>query len=219
MTTAPDAQINHAEAIAYWESIEADLNGMLGGFPYISRVDIQGSKNFMGKLGIKGKKLERAVDCGAGIGRVTTGVLLHLAQTVDIVEPITKFTSVLRDEPGIGTIYSVGLEAWSPPPEICYDLMWHQWCLGHLTDAQLVEHLVKCRKVLKEGGYVIAKENMSTHLEGLDEFDAVDNSVTRTDQNFRRIFEEAGMVIKKTELAKGFPAGLFPVRTYALQPK
>lgn len=39
---------------------------MLGGFSYISRVDIQGSKNFLGKLGLKGKALDRAVDCGAG---------------------------------------------------------------------------------------------------------------------------------------------------------
>jgi protein N-terminal methyltransferase len=42
---------------------------MLGGFPYISKVDLQGSKNFLAKLGIGGKsegKLDRAADCGAG---------------------------------------------------------------------------------------------------------------------------------------------------------
>jgi protein N-terminal methyltransferase len=73
----------------------------------------------------------------------------------------------------------VGLEAWSPPAEVRYDLIWNQWCLGHLTDAQLVEYLVKCGKMLKEGAYVIVKENLSTHLEGEDEFDPLDNSVTR----------------------------------------
>jgi protein N-terminal methyltransferase len=53
----------------YWQAIDADVNGMLGGFPYISKVDLQGSKNFLAKLGIGGKtekKVERAVDCGAG---------------------------------------------------------------------------------------------------------------------------------------------------------
>lgn len=58
--------MNSADTSCSWESIEASDDGMLGGFPYISRVDIQGSKNFLGKLGVKGKKLERAVDCGAG---------------------------------------------------------------------------------------------------------------------------------------------------------
>ena len=64
-----DAQINHQDALNYWEGIDADVNGMLGGFPYISKVDLQGSKNFLAKLGVGGKgarKLARAVDCGAG---------------------------------------------------------------------------------------------------------------------------------------------------------
>jgi protein N-terminal methyltransferase len=66
---AADAQINHQDARNYWEGIDADVNGMLGGFPYISRVDLQGSKNFLAKLGVGGKgrgKVGRAVDCGAG---------------------------------------------------------------------------------------------------------------------------------------------------------
>lgn len=66
-----DAQINHQDARNYWQSIDADVNGMLGGFPYVSKVDLQGSKNFLAKLGIIGggkskKKVGRAVDCGAG---------------------------------------------------------------------------------------------------------------------------------------------------------
>jgi hypothetical protein len=64
-----DTQINHQDALDYWQSIDADVNGMLGGFPYISKVDLQGSKNFLAKLGIGGKvgdKVKRAVDCGAG---------------------------------------------------------------------------------------------------------------------------------------------------------
>ncbi len=68
-----DSKINHQDARTYWQSIDADVNGMLGGFPYISKVDLQGSKNFMAKLGVGGKvagkereKVERAVDCDAG---------------------------------------------------------------------------------------------------------------------------------------------------------
>lgn len=64
-----DSNINHKDALTYWEGIDADVNGMLGGFPYISKVDLQGSKNFLAKLGVGGKserKLGRVVDCGAG---------------------------------------------------------------------------------------------------------------------------------------------------------
>ena len=64
-----DSLINHQHARDYWQNIDADVNGMLGGFPYISKVDLQGSKNFLAKLGVGGKgrtKVRRAVDCGAG---------------------------------------------------------------------------------------------------------------------------------------------------------
>ena len=66
-----DANINHQDARDYWQSIDADVNGMLGGHPLTSKVDLQGSKNFLVRLGIGGKgkekeKLERVVDCGAG---------------------------------------------------------------------------------------------------------------------------------------------------------
>jgi protein N-terminal methyltransferase len=81
--SAPDSLINHDDAKAYWSTIDPDVNGMLGGFPHISRVDLQGSKNFLAKLGVGGRqrrdglrgqegkketdgKVKRAVDCGAG---------------------------------------------------------------------------------------------------------------------------------------------------------
>lgn len=69
----------------------------------------------------------------------------------------------------------MGLESWEPTGE--YDLIWNQWCLGHLTDDQLLAYLHKCRRILKEGGFVIVKENMGTM--GEDVFDEVDSSVTR----------------------------------------
>lgn len=68
-----DALINHQDARDYWQSKDADVNGMLVGYPHVSKVDLQGSKNFLAKLGIGGqrgirrKKVERAVDCGAGL--------------------------------------------------------------------------------------------------------------------------------------------------------
>ncbi|TVY83927.1 Alpha N-terminal protein methyltransferase [Lachnellula suecica] len=216
--TVPDSRINHQDARDYWQGIDADVNGMLGGFPYISKVDLQGSKSLLVKLGVTGKakgKVERAVDCGAGIGRITEGLLLSIATTVDIVEPIAKFSDALANKSGIGQIYTVGLESWDP--SVAYDLIWNQWCLGHLTDDQLLAYFEKCGRALKEGGFVVVKENMSTDQE--DIFDEVDSSVTRTDKKFREIFEKAGMKIKKTETQNGLPKELYPVRMYALQPQ
>lgn len=53
---AADAQIKHADSIKYWEEISSDVNGMLGGYPHVSRVDIQGSRAFLVKCGISASK-------------------------------------------------------------------------------------------------------------------------------------------------------------------
>jgi len=43
--------------------------------------------------------------------------------------------------------------------------------------------------------------------------------LSRCDQKFRDLFEKARLRIKKTEIQKGFPKELYPVRIYALVPE
>lgn len=224
---APDSQIDRKAAIAYWSSTEPTVNGVLGGYPQVSRVDLQGSSNFLAKLRRQSKqfppgaKLQRAVDCGAGIGRITAGFLINVAETVDIVEPVKSFTDEIKDKDGVGKIYNLGLEDWHPERDGLgpYDLIWNQWCVGQLTDAQLVEYLKRLPGALTEGGWIVVKENLSNHYLDVDVFDETDSSVTRTDKKFRKLFEEAGLSIVVTEMQRGMPKGLYAVRTYALQPK
>jgi len=66
----PDSLISKDDGIKYWEGVAADVNGMLGGFAHISRIDLQGSRNFLAKLGIGTKVGQQIVGCalegGAG---------------------------------------------------------------------------------------------------------------------------------------------------------
>ncbi|KAL2216740.1 alpha-N-methyltransferase NTM1 [Thermoascus aurantiacus ATCC 26904] len=226
---APDSHIDHTASLRYWNSVDANINGMLGGFPQVSRVDLRGSAAFLARLrrllpGIMppaGTKLPRGVDCGAGIGRVTEGFLSQACEVVDVVEPVEKFARVVREGPlkkegKVGDVYVTGLESWVPEKK--YDLIWNQWCVGHLTDAQLVEYLKRCKGALTPSGVVVVKENVST---GEDIYDELDSSVTRTDHKFRALFRQAGMALVRTEEQLGFPKslGLFPVRFYALRPE
>ncbi|KAI0999597.1 hypothetical protein K3495_g8601 [Podosphaera aphanis] len=211
-----DSSINHENARKYWRSIDPDVQGMLGGFAHISKIDLEGSRKFLAHFNVgEERKVKRAIDCGAGIGRITEGLLLSLAETVDIVDPIVKFTNQLIGKDGIGQIFNVGLEDWNPSG-LKYELIWNQWCLGHLTDVQLLTYLEKCMKALAPDGLIIVKENMNTSQ--ADTFDELDSSVTRTDEKFRQIFKQSGLKLKKTELQTGFPRELYPVRIYALVP-
>ncbi|SPO04476.1 probable putative methyltransferase [Cephalotrichum gorgonifer] len=222
MEAPADSYVDGADGRKYWSGIDADVNGMLGGFPYISRVDLQGSRAFLAKMGVgsgvgKLRRVGRVLEGGAGIGRITEGLLVSVSETVDVVEPIQKFTENLQSKPGVGRVFNVGLEEWRPEPGEKYDIVWNQWCLGHLRDEELVEYLERCRGVLEEGGFVVVKENMSTS--GKDIFDALDSAVTREDRKFRELFERAGLDVVRSEIQNGLPAGLHPVRSYALKPK
>lgn len=240
---APDAAISQADALAYWASTPATVNGMLGGFEHVSRIDLQGSKNFIAKLRRKraqqrakpvstsdstGKQLlGRTADCGAGIGRITLGLLSSVASIVDIVEPVVKFTdeitqgqgfASLRKEGKIGKVYNAALQDWHPSAK-SYDLIWNQWCLGQLTDLQLVAYLGRCARGVSSNGWIVVKENLSTHSKGADLFDDVDSSVTRSEANLRRLFQEAGLEVVAQEVQRGLPKVLYPVMTFALQPR
>ncbi|KAI9375967.1 alpha-N-methyltransferase NTM1 [Aspergillus egyptiacus] len=233
---AADDNIDAATSIKYWNSVPATANSMLaalGDYPWYSRIDLRGSKTFLAKVrrlvpacSTTGK-LSVGVDCGAGVGRVTEGFLSEVCETVDAVEPVEKFTQVLQESAlkksgVVGDIYCVGLEDWFPEKKK-YDLIWTQFCVGHLKDSQLIEYLQRCRDALTEGGIIVFKENLSTDLNGNDMYDELDSSVTRTDEKFRHIFKCAGMNVVLSELQTGFPKPfslkLLPVRFYALRPK
>ncbi len=72
-----DAMISKADGLKYWNSVNADVDGMLGGIPsldgysFVSRVDLQGSRSFLAKLGIGTRngrqKVANALEGGAGL--------------------------------------------------------------------------------------------------------------------------------------------------------
>lgn len=168
---------------------------------------------------------------------MTEGLLLDgIAEQVDVIEPIAKFTTGLQSTPGVRQIFNMGLEDWQPSEGIRYDLIWIQWCVGHLTDKQLVQFLERCKTALAPNGVVVVKENNSTS--GEDDFDDVDSSVTRCvfpllssgvlpnqyprdDGSLRRIFAESGLRLVQVEPQRGLNiagARLLPVHMYALKP-
>ncbi|UPL01005.1 hypothetical protein LCI18_011939 [Fusarium solani-melongenae] len=224
----PDSLIQSDKGKQHWEGIDASVDGMLGGvltiMPSVSRIDLQGSRTFLARLGIGIKsgrcKVPRALEGGAGIGRITKGLLLHVADRVDVIEPVAKFTAALEGIPGVGDIFNVGLEGWHATQGVLYDLIWTQWCVGHLDDKSLVEYLERCKDALNpDGGIIVVKENLSTWR--ADKFDEADGSVTREDIKFQALFKQAGLDIIKAEIQRGFPVvgnrQLLPLKMYALR--
>jgi protein N-terminal methyltransferase len=180
---------------------------MLGGFSHtrLPRIDIIGSRSFLSHPSIKPRLVassySHAVDCGAGIGRITKNLLSKLFAKTDLVDPTESFNKDVmegeylkpeRDAGKIGQVFTMGLQHFTPEKGK-YSVIWNQWCLGHLTDTDLVDYFKRCREgIVPDAGIIIVKENLAS---GVDNFDGLDSSFTRTEKTFRSIFAQAGLKI------------------------
>ncbi|KAH7442338.1 hypothetical protein KP509_03G083400, partial [Ceratopteris richardii] len=201
------------KGVAYWERVEASVNGVLGGYGHVNERDIAASDRFlldvfngMSADFSKSKHLV-ALDCGAGVGRVTRDLLIRHFHEVDLVEPVPHFldtakTNLVTPSPGLSlfgratNFYCKPLQVFNPE-EKQYDVIWVQWS----------------KVGLKANGFFVVKEN--TAKQGFI-VDKDDSSITRSDTHFRELFQQAGLYLYKMKLQRGFPKELFPVRMYAL---
>jgi protein N-terminal methyltransferase len=161
----------------------------------------------------------RALDVGAGIGRVTADVLLHLFSDVVLLEPAEHFireawargrtTNLpqpwkgIKDKSKSVSFFQGTLQEFDPshpshntkhlarigftPPaddtDSGFNVLWCQWCLGHLSDVDLVQFFKRCRMALRnEKSLIIVKENLYRDNENGEPnhaFDETDSSLTR----------------------------------------
>lgn len=186
-----------------------------------SLLDIQASAAFL-KLLFKFKPSPgktRALDCGAGIGRVSKNLLMNEFQTVDLVEQDEKFCEKARESLAgsgrLGEVFNIGLQDFDDSGTR-YDLVWSQWVLGHLTDEDLLRFFQRLKKVLDKNGIIVIKENFTKDNKIV--LDETDSSVTRPLAAFKKILKQADLKIVKEARQTNFPKEIFPVYMLAIKP-
>mmetsp|Transcript_4069 Transcript_4069/g.10286 ORF Transcript_4069/g.10286 Transcript_4069/m.10286 type:complete len:209 (-) Transcript_4069:220-846(-) len=155
----------YTKGIDYWNKVDATVDGVLGGFGRISPNDLKHSNAFLQQ--VMGEAIARAkeegrelvvADCGAGVGRITKGLLSKHFTEVDVIEPVEHFLSqakvLLRDCGAKVNFLLVPLQEVTVQPDR-YDVVWIQWCIGHLTDDDCVAFLQICAQSLKPGGLIV----------------------------------------------------------------
>lgn len=228
------------KAKAYWNKVDPSISGMLGGIAevgYIGKynffriflrchdflriLDIQASSNFL-KLLFKFKPAPgktRALDCGAGIGRVSKNLLMNEFEEVSLVEQDEKFCAKARETLStsgrLGEIYNMGLQDFDETGKR-YDVVWSQWVLGHLTDEDLVCFFKRISKLLEKNGMFVVKENFTKNDKTVH--DETDSSVTRPLSLFKKLVKKADLKIVKEARQTNFPKNLFPVYMIAMRP-
>ncbi|CAH0514178.1 unnamed protein product [Peronospora belbahrii] len=218
----------YTSASMYWNNeINCPLtdNGVLGGFGHVSRIDIRESKRFLRHI----QETKRpnwtghtAVDCGAGIGRVSKHLLTLMFHHVDLVEQSPRLLQGVSQYFGpektlyarIRHLYCMGLQDFEPT-KASYDLIWMQWVLVHLMDLDLVQYLRRCRKALTPNGFIVIKENIFQTTEPYD-IDRHDSSITRSTVYYKSLFQQAGLTLLAERVQRHFPEELYPVKMFAL---
>mmetsp|Transcript_1172 Transcript_1172/g.3390 ORF Transcript_1172/g.3390 Transcript_1172/m.3390 type:complete len:238 (+) Transcript_1172:68-781(+) len=210
----------YAKATEYWDAREADLNGILGGFPETDKPDVRDSERFFDALRQASPPLQfgTALDAGAGIGRLAESLLLPRFSHIDLVEPCERFLETARKrlaDPRAERFVCSSLQSFEPEAQR-YDCIWNQGVLLYLPDDDLLKWLHGCRRALTSSGVVCVKENIV--LEGNWLVDWEDNSVARTDAQYKEIFTRAGLRLIHEAKQTNWPKGLLPVKMYALRP-
>ncbi|XP_072949149.1 N-terminal Xaa-Pro-Lys N-methyltransferase 1-B-like [Epargyreus clarus] len=212
----------YKRAANYWAGVPATVNGVLAGYADISDIDIESSKEFLDRILASSDPPDTnlALDCGAGIGRVTKNLLAHYFHKVDLVEQDAKFINAAKQYLGerndkLGTLYQIGLQHFEPEKK--YDVIWCQWVLGHLNDHDFVSFFKRCSKCLAKNGIIFVKENITVGDEV--EYDDDDSSVTRPHKLMLKLFDDAELHLIETKIQGGFPDDIFPVYMYNLKPK
>ncbi|KIK08310.1 hypothetical protein K443DRAFT_85765 [Laccaria amethystina LaAM-08-1] len=234
------------DGIEYWTTQPASNDGVLGGYGSgsLPRIDSLGSRLFLLDLYPDLSTVQsarrsltssnpptrtRALDVGAGIGRVTADVLLYLVSDVVLLEPVDPFVQEALARARSSTIsadLSRGHSSW---PGIAdqtksigagFDVIWCQWCLGHLNDRDLVAFFRRSHNALRDKAgksLIVVKENICWDREdgtGESIFDEQDSSLTRSDLAWKDIFKQAGLKLVREKVQEGLPEGLYVVKMW-----
>ncbi|CAB9525803.1 Lys N-methyltransferase 1 [Seminavis robusta] len=156
-----------------------------------------------------------AVDVGAGLGRITKGILLKHYDEIHLVEGNSAYSKRSKVKLGkkkakrcvFTQCYLQDINSQTLGTNKPIDLIWIQWTLQYLTDCDVIE----CLRILAEGlrpivGVLVVKENRPFGIQREDRFQmdtpAGENNrydITRPDAHHRLLFQMAGLTVKSTE--------------------
>jgi hypothetical protein len=214
--------IFHEKDVEFWKNAESTDDSMLGGLSkLVDEKDVVDSSYFLEELKEKGlfTNFDYALDCGAGIGRVTKKVLSKYFAKIDMVEQEQKHLEETKKylkgmEHKIGNLYCSSLQNFIPEKEK-YDLIWLQWVVIYLSDSELISLLQKCQIGLKKGGFIVIKDNVTRT--GRFWLDVDDGSIIRSLEHMNEIISNSKLVKLVMKAMNGLPPELFPVNTFVLK--
>ena len=95
-------------------------------------------------------------------------------------------------------------------------MIWIQWVVGHLHDADFITFFRNCINGLKPNGFVVLKDNCCDDWTFV--VDKNDSSISRSPEYLKVLFDLAGCKILLVSQQTDFPPELSSVYMFALVP-
>eukprot|EP01012_Entosiphon_sulcatum_P012616 TRINITY_DN17945_c0_g1_i1.p1 TRINITY_DN17945_c0_g1~~TRINITY_DN17945_c0_g1_i1.p1 ORF type:complete len:630 (+),score=156.06 TRINITY_DN17945_c0_g1_i1:1753-3642(+) len=216
----------YRDQLQYWQSVPLELDSFLVGGRGHNEADLRESRDFLAEFfpegpeefrAAKGRVRRKALDLGAGMGRVTKGVLLEFAAVIDLVEPIGDFIDeakrLMRDENQQGT-YLPALVADIKVEPDSYDLVCIQFLAHALSDADFAALLERIRPALRPNAIVFVKEVLPMGL--ANEVTVQDARIIRAEHYIEELFGTVDFRAIKKQYQEEWPRDALPVVMYAL---
>jgi protein N-terminal methyltransferase len=164
--------------------------------------DVRHSRSVVSRLVSSGvvAATRHALDCGAGIGRVTRLVLLPAGfERVHLFDQEPRFVEhareAFRDDPRVVQVEVASVQEFAVAG-LEFDLIWVQWVALFLADSEVAAFLHRCKSMLSKGGAVVLKECLVRSSDGFDFLaDLNDGSVVRNEAMMRAVIAASGMTI------------------------
>lgn len=209
----------YGKSKTYWAEVPATVNGVLNGknpsnMAMWHDADIAESRVFIESLPHMGRK--RALDCGAGMGRVTRDLLAPLYERCDLVEGQEHMLAQAQAElegKTEGNFMHAAMEEVQLN-KAYYDIILIQLAAMYLTDDDLVSLLKRCKAALTKRGFIFMKENCAKDHHDID---PADNGLMRTDAHFRALFAQAQLTCIREGAQKHWPSDVATLKMFALQ--
>lgn len=203
----------------YWKTQAKTKAGMLGGLTYTHKADIEFSQKLLEKYKSEYKLGgEQCIEFGAGIGRITSNLLINYFHEIDLLDPVQEFLDVAKNEIGsraVIRLYPIGAQDWIA--ERKYDCIWLQWTLMYLTDDDAVNILKQCKANLKEKGKIFVKDNgYPSNEETLAAWNSEDHSFARSHQSYLNLFQKAEVEILEDISQPNWDPELLPLYVFVL---
>ena len=178
----------------YWDSVSADISGMLGGRTEINDEDLKNDLNAFNYM--KTNKLMNfgsLMELCAGVGRETKAISTNFFDEVDIMDFVQKFLDEAVkyvNSPKLKNTYCADIRTFEYPKK--YDCIWADWSFCMFENDELMFNFIeKTKKALLPGGAIIVKENiLDEDFEDKFIIDNDDHMIIRKRSTWIQIFNQ-----------------------------